>query len=134
MSERYLYSENERHRVNEVEKLFDDFDDDRSGFLDFEEVTELFESNNIPVEEDELREIFRVIQDSTVVSRDLRGLRGATTHKQKALRLYLEDLKRFVLSRPGKEKFRKIMRKVRSKQDEFAENTYIPVSFEAMLK
>ena len=41
-SERYLYTSTEKERCAEVERLFNTFDDDRSGYMDVREITNLF--------------------------------------------------------------------------------------------
>lgn len=138
MHDKYLYTSTEMQRCNEVEKLFDDFDQDRSGFLDFDEVTELFEENNIAVGRPELIKIFQVIQKSAQTMTRLRTL----IKKKEPMRLYLEDLKKFVLYQSGRNEFRNIMRVVRRKAEVNSEkgpvdkeySSYLPLNFEAMMQ
>jgi len=48
-----------------VTLLFEKFDADHSGLLDFEEVQELFRANNIKIEEPELRRMFEIIHEAS---------------------------------------------------------------------
>jgi Ca2+-binding EF-hand superfamily protein len=50
-SERYLLSEMESKRSLEMIELFKNFDFDNSGKLDFEEMKQLFEENDMPIDE-----------------------------------------------------------------------------------
>jgi Ca2+-binding EF-hand superfamily protein len=54
-SERYLLSEMESKRSLEMIELFKNFDFDNSGKLDFEEMKQLFEENDMPIDELSLR-------------------------------------------------------------------------------
>ncbi len=45
--------------------LFEKFDEDHSGELNFNEVQELFRANNIKIEEPELRKMFEIIHEAS---------------------------------------------------------------------
>lgn len=58
VSDNYVFTEEEQNTLKQIEKLFHAFDADGSGGLDAGELVELYNQNNIPVEEDNISAMF----------------------------------------------------------------------------
>lgn len=58
MSTNYLFTEEEQKTLKQIETLFHAFDADGSGGLDAGELVDLYNSNQIPVEEDDISAMF----------------------------------------------------------------------------
>lgn len=61
----------ESKRSLEMIELFKNFDWDNSGKLDFEEMKHLFEENDMPIDEDSLRNIFKVIHKASMKNENM---------------------------------------------------------------
>lgn len=106
--------------------IFEKFDTDKTGTLDIREINHLFKENQMSIDKEEIKEIFKVVDSDNSNS------------------LTIEEFKKFILSEESKHKFRMIMREVRQKtlieninrknNNDMEENcSYIPLTFEAML-
>jgi len=60
-SKNYLMLPEERKRNNDIKKVFNAFDEDKSGTLDVEEVYNMFKENGIEVPIARLQSLFRTV-------------------------------------------------------------------------
>mmetsp|Transcript_18700 Transcript_18700/g.33853 ORF Transcript_18700/g.33853 Transcript_18700/m.33853 type:complete len:209 (-) Transcript_18700:269-895(-) len=89
--ESYLLSPKERSALQEATMVFEEFDLDKSGTLDLQELAKLFQSFGLDLTKRDLSEMFAVVKPKS---------RSQIT---------LEEFKRFTLSREGLDKFRKLV-------------------------
>jgi hypothetical protein len=62
----YLHCPQELIKLNDVKLLFDEFDEDKNGTLDLEEIYHMLQINNIEADPERLRKIFTLEEFRTL--------------------------------------------------------------------
>eukprot|EP00347_Sterkiella_histriomuscorum_P023991 403332683 len=124
--ESYLYREQELNRCNDIIAIFDKFDADKSGYIEINELYQMFKQNDILITKQQLTKLFKAVDSN------------------QSNTLSVQEFKRFILSEENKMHFRNIMRQVKknTKVNEFNNGiiasmkqnyAYVPLTFEALM-